>query len=395
MASTQIFTTIQLGLNTGTAYHHIQTVWHSDGGSQNYGVGTTSEFNAKLRMPTAGTLRNLRIDLQDGSSVGAGESWTFTVRKNETDQSLAVVLSEGETSETDTSNTVSFSAGDQISVSVAPTGSPAGNIFFSMNLEAEYSGSDNYSVISGGFQDTTVNQYSPVGIYMSSNSTSADTDKLSSIPFPATLRAFYGDLSSAPGASGTRRIDLSTGQNVSFGNNDTEASSTGLAVDLTEGGTWRATSVEIGNVTAAYVRYSLLLESDEGYENYSWLPGMYDVPSGTEYGGFSGVVGVGSEYKHYVGPTGFTLRNLYINCDVVDANGNQTVTVRKNGSDTSLSASTGSLSDSGSDVSNSVSVVEGDYVGASYSQTGDNEPGNYNLAMVVEESSSRRIFNIT
>lgn len=398
--SKQIFTTVQLGLNTSTGYHHIQTCFHSDGGSQTYGVGSTTEFIAKLRMPTSGTLRNLRIDLQSGSSVGEGETWTWTVRKNESDQSLSVELSEGETSETDSSNEVSFSAGDQISVKCVPTGSPGSVIYFSMCLEAEYDGSDNYTVVSGGFQDTIVTQYSPLGIYMSNNSTTTDTDKNASMPFPGTIRAIYGDLEpgKGPGAGTTRRITYTGGvgsDSLTFAEDAVTVSDTSVDEAFSQGDTCRLISVAVSSPTATYVRYSMLIETDEGYEGYNFMCGGYNGSPSNEYLGFNGLVGDGStEYKFYVGPTGFTMKNVYINCDTVDANGDQTVTVRKNGADTSLSASTGSLSSSGSDTSNSVDVVEGDYINARYEQSGDNEPGNYNLAQVVS-SSSRRVFNIT
>ena len=85
------------------------------------GVWNPKEANREQIVPTGGTFKNLRIRLT--SAPGAGNSWTFTFRKNRADTSLTVTISGTDKEGSDISNTVSVVAGDQVSLKCVPTGS--------------------------------------------------------------------------------------------------------------------------------------------------------------------------------------------------------------------------------------------------------------------------------
>ena len=81
-------------------------------------VSTSSATEADVSLPiSAGTIKNLRVALD--SAPAAGNTCIVTVRKNGVDTALTVTIGDTETIDADTSNTVSFSAGDKLSISVA------------------------------------------------------------------------------------------------------------------------------------------------------------------------------------------------------------------------------------------------------------------------------------
>lgn len=87
-----------------------------------HGSGTV-EANFTFRMPYAATLRNLYT--YASANAAAGETFTYTLRKNSVDTALAVSVTGATGSGQDTTNTVSFAAGDQISVKLVTSAGAA------------------------------------------------------------------------------------------------------------------------------------------------------------------------------------------------------------------------------------------------------------------------------
>jgi len=73
-------------------------------------------------MPVAGTISNFYVILN--GSPGSGNSFTFVVRKNGVDTLVTCTISGTNTTGSDLTNSVSFAAGDYISIMVTPTGNP-------------------------------------------------------------------------------------------------------------------------------------------------------------------------------------------------------------------------------------------------------------------------------
>lgn len=91
---------------------------------QPQGNGTVSGTESSVRstIPTSGTFSNLYAE--DSVSPGSGTSFSYTVMKNGSAQALSATVSNTSTTGNDTSNSVSFTTGDTISVRVVPTTSP-------------------------------------------------------------------------------------------------------------------------------------------------------------------------------------------------------------------------------------------------------------------------------
>jgi hypothetical protein len=89
-------------------------------------ASTATESSVLQAVPIAGTISNLAVDI--GSAPGGGRSWTFTIRKNgTTDTAVTCPISGGGGTSCTSSSSVTFAAGDQLSLRVHPSSSAPGN----------------------------------------------------------------------------------------------------------------------------------------------------------------------------------------------------------------------------------------------------------------------------
>lgn len=102
------------GYNTGSAtgYHSVH----------NYFRETTEKF-VRAPVPFAGQADKFYVKMS--TTPGSGKSYAFTLRQNGSDTSLTCTISDSSTTCSDTSNTVSLSAHDTLTVSVVPTNTPS------------------------------------------------------------------------------------------------------------------------------------------------------------------------------------------------------------------------------------------------------------------------------
>jgi hypothetical protein len=105
----------------------------SGGGVSDYvgmfGAGcTNTEAEAQLAMPASGTLQELHATLS--AVPGAGNSVTFTVRKNGVSTPVTCTISDTAKSCADSANAVGFATGDLISVQVNASGPASATTVF-------------------------------------------------------------------------------------------------------------------------------------------------------------------------------------------------------------------------------------------------------------------------
>lgn len=101
--------------NTAVQYQGLQ------GWNNSLNLSST-ESDVSVVMPTAGTFKNMYA--WTTAAPTAGKSYTVTFRKNGADQSLTTSISGTNTTNHDTTNSVSVVAGDVVSVSWTPVGTP-------------------------------------------------------------------------------------------------------------------------------------------------------------------------------------------------------------------------------------------------------------------------------
>lgn len=90
------------------------------------GIWSATESNVYQVMPTAGEIYSLRIRLS--AAVAGGTTLTFTIMKNSVAQALTVTIIAGQSTGSDLSHSVSFVAGDIVSIRSTVTGVPGAPI---------------------------------------------------------------------------------------------------------------------------------------------------------------------------------------------------------------------------------------------------------------------------
>lgn len=166
-----------------------------------FGLGgyTATETNRMAVFPVTTTIDNFYVEL--ATAPGSGTSYTYVVRKNQVDTGLSVAIADTNTSGVITGS-VSFSAGDIITISCTPANTPASVARSWWSLSAATS--DASQPILGGASgqpSTSVTNYQ--NIYGATNAGWVTTEAPFEVVMPCngTISNFYMHLSSATAAS--------------------------------------------------------------------------------------------------------------------------------------------------------------------------------------------------
>lgn len=89
------------------------------------GTGASAYNSRKFVITSSGVIKNLRVNI--ATAPGTNNSHTITLYKNGTSTPLAVTISGTSTSGSNTTDAVSVSAGDTISLFVSQSGTPTGS----------------------------------------------------------------------------------------------------------------------------------------------------------------------------------------------------------------------------------------------------------------------------
>jgi hypothetical protein len=166
-------------------------------GTTNY----TSLFTANVNsaegvtpLPIGGKVSKFIVSL-DGSP-GAGKSYAVTLRKNQADTNVTCIVADSATTCEDNINYASYSAQDNLSVKVVPSGTPSARyITAGAVFSSETSG---YFLLSSGASSpsTSATHYGPItGVSASTSSTSTNNQLL---PGGMYLVAYTGKVLTAP-----------------------------------------------------------------------------------------------------------------------------------------------------------------------------------------------------
>ena len=170
-------------------------------GFHNYVLATWSaSTNRETLQPTDGTYRNLRVTV--ATAPGAGKSWVFALRVDGTDTALTLTISDTNVTNEDAVHEVTVTAGQRISISATPSGTPDSPVytFYDVEFESDTAGE---SIICGTM---AVNLSTGSTEYLSLEgrqdaSDATETNRNQIIPTPGTLGKLFVLLSAAPGAA--------------------------------------------------------------------------------------------------------------------------------------------------------------------------------------------------
>lgn len=322
-------------------------------------TGVTTEANRQIPFPNTFTVGNLYV--QVSTAPGVGTSWDFTVNKNGSATSLTVNISGTDTNATDSTHTVTFNAGDTITLSSTPNSTPGapGSVYW--NLAAD-SGANAYGVVLGGSQSnpsTTVTNYNqPFG----GNTLTWDTTEGNVQGLVATggsLSNLYLKFVTAPTAGKSYAITLvqngsPSALTATVSGTGTTASDTTHSVSMSAGDSISTQAVPNGTPTTSMMGWSMQWnpttngESIYGYGN-SAAPSAsatnYDQGLGNGRGTWNA-----TESVRQIIPGAYTMTALYVKIGTAPGVGNsRTFTLRNNSATSALTftiadnATTGSI----------------------------------------------------
>lgn len=190
-------------LSTGaTSYGPMQ-------GFNNGANFVSTEASISTVMPTAGTFSNFYI--RSTTAPGAGKSYTYTLRKNGADTAVTATMSDAATTATDSTNSVTYAAGDTISIKAVPTGTPTAAVVrygfqFSPTTDGE-------SILLLGSTANTLNAGANYELLESGlNSWTATEANRTLTTQACTLQKLYVQLNTQPGAA--KSYDFTVRKNV-------------------------------------------------------------------------------------------------------------------------------------------------------------------------------------
>jgi len=268
-------------------------------------VGT--ETSRQCVVPAAFTLSNLYVTLNNAPAGTA--SYKFTVRKNGVDTLLAVTITGSATNGADTADSVSFAAGDTISLSVTPTSTPTAPTYFLWNLQAD-SGGTHFAPLMGGAQATSNLSTSAVtyAALYGSSSTSVTWDATEShqeiiCPTGGTISNLYVVSETAPGTSKSYAIALVQNGSITAlsatvtGSSGKTGNDTSHSITVAAGDTLSIAATPTGTPTVGRYSWGFQFTPTKPGESFfgfgaSDSPGntstQYEAPSAVGAGVFSG-----------------------------------------------------------------------------------------------------------
>jgi len=89
-------------------------------------VASATESVVQVPVQTSGTISN--FDARTSATPGAGNTWAFTLRKNGASTAITCSITGASTQCADSSNSVSFAAGDLLTIQIVPTSGPTASI---------------------------------------------------------------------------------------------------------------------------------------------------------------------------------------------------------------------------------------------------------------------------
>ncbi len=366
----------QVFLNRVLVYNTVADVYyHPQNGTTDSirSTGSATEAVEYFIAPTAGNMRNLYIHL-DTAPVGA-TSYVMTLRVNGADTAVVATVAGAAVSADSGGNNVNVAAGDLITIHKTHTGSPTNNVEGNMAIEFN-STTDGYSSLTGGMPDFSGAGFRTPGLW-DGNTTHVYNEMV--MPHDCTIRAIYMNCAVAPGSGKSRTLTFSRvgggfSQAIAVSDTNTLNSVTGLSGAFSQGERMTVALAVSGGPAASDVRYTLLVESVNGWSimpvrgaRFGQIDG-HTPQTGNTHGNANDS---NSSDTTYVGPTELELKNFFFRGNAtINAADSKDFTLIKNGVDTVLAITGLTNVDNGSNTTDRITFSQGDTMVIRHDHTG-------------------------
>ena len=366
------------GSNDGT-YDGVTSILEIDRGTDGTAMLTldsTNENSVSVLIPIDGSFSKFYVNCT--VAPGAGNSWTILLRVNESDTALSVTISDSSTSGSDTSNTVSVSAGDLVAIRVNPSSGPAAARFsWGVLFDGGAQGAILPAVTNNNFTNSIAQSWYPFGRTYTESGGPIEVDVI--FPTAGTLKNLRVNLTAAPGVGNQLDFDVylndvATVLSVSVNGTATTGSDLSDTIAIVAGDRVSVRTDPISSPTPSVVRFGMQFAPTTDGE----AP-VFSVFQPSGIAGSTDTLFVGLEKVFIAGasltesdvqspcPGSVTFSKLYLYMEDIDGNP-QTVgngkhfnfNVRKNGNSQLLSVELIQGMSSSNNLVNSFSAVAGD-----------------------------------
>ena len=224
----------------------------------------TTEVSSHGIIPSSGTVRELHVKVD--TAPGAGKSYTIALSQELSATALTCQISDSNTTCNDTSNSISVTAGERLSIKITPSGTPAAarmafNLEFLPTTEGEtvLMGSSSGSLLTG-------TRYLP--LLGANNGGTSEGVRHIVMPAAGTLKKLYVRLSATPGTDNARTFTLRknaadvSGISIAYGATDSGTLSDTDTITVAAGDLISLSSLETGTPAAASIGYGIVFVPD-------------------------------------------------------------------------------------------------------------------------------------
>lgn len=215
VADTRLFSSLEFSGTTaneslmsgGTGVAQLSTTDTEYISLNGLGQQSAAQATAEQLVAVGGTVKNLYIRLD--AAPGVGTSRVFTVFKNGSSTALTVTISGTDTTGSDTTNSVSVSAGDKVSLEDNPSALPpaAARLRHGATFVATTDGE--FPILGGGGSNPANNATNYVSVCQSPSNSWIPTENQIHCPGQTcTIDKFYFEVGTAPGAGNTWTLTL-------------------------------------------------------------------------------------------------------------------------------------------------------------------------------------------
>lgn len=333
---------------------------------------------ANTPMPIDGRVGNLRVVLE--TAPGSGKSWTYTLYKNSVATALTVTISDAVTSASDTTNTVSFVAGDLLAWAAIPTNTP--DVPTNLLISCAVTGSNKQSFFTGGDSGTISNSVDSYhGMWAAGTWSSTESTYSTLMPTSGTIDRLYVALNNTPGGAATYTFTVykngsPTAVTCTVTSAATTASDLSNSVTFSAGDTISLGCIPTGTPITRSARFSMRVQPDTNGESIHGMTASLFSASAARYGRLdslpnTAVVATPTTAIASIMPVAATLKRLYFSLATAPGSGkSRLLTSYINAGAGSLSANIADTATAANDTTHSDSVSAGDSVWLATTPTG-------------------------